>query len=158
MSFKLKTLVVAASTLALCSAAHALTARQVTDIIVQQGYHAPHGLELAAGVWHAKATAPDGKHVKLLVDNASGRLNVADYARPRGSHRRAGAYNRSGASTLSAQQIVAALQRAGYTNIHDLEYDRDDGYWEADARSPRGRKVELHIDPRTGRVLREKRD
>lgn len=58
-------------------------------------------------------------------------------------------------SALTAQQIVAALRNAGYTRITDLEYDRDDGYWEAEARNARGQKVDLYINATTGAVIRE---
>ena len=51
----------------------------------------------------------------------------------------------------------AALVQAGYTRIHDLDYDND-GYWEADAVNSRGERVELRVDQFSGAVLRENRD
>ena len=205
-------LIAAAATLAAAGAAHALTAAQTVDIIARNGYYAPHGLELTSGVWHAKVTAPSGKRVYALVDNASGAFSVIDPAALRNGHglpsaaqvvqtlqdagwsivqelefddglweaevRRAkgqpkyevyvhpvtlailndgGTPASSGTSmsALSAQQIIAALQSAGYRNIHDVEFD-DDGYWEADATNADGQCVELDINPTTGAVMREK--
>jgi hypothetical protein len=54
-------------------------------------------------------------------------------------------------------RIVEHLQKQGYTNVHDVEWD-DDGHWEVDAVNPAGRPVDLDIDPATGRIIREKLD
>lgn len=59
-------------------------------------------------------------------------------------------------TSLTAEQVTAKLQAAGYTNVHDVEYD--DGQWEADAVSADGRSVDLEIDPRTGAVTHESAD
>ena len=47
-------------------------------------------------------------------------------------------------------EIVSNLERAGYGRITDIEYD--DGRWEVKAFNE-GRRVELHVDPVTGRIL-----
>ena len=57
---------------------------------------------------------------------------------------------------LTAQQVVAALQAAGYRNVHDLEFEH--GRWEADAVNAAGQRVELHINPYTGAIERERLD
>ncbi|MCC6765867.1 MAG: PepSY domain-containing protein [Deltaproteobacteria bacterium] len=59
-------------------------------------------------------------------------------------------------SLLSFPEVTRIVEAAGYTHVHDLEYD--DGEYEADAISPAGVPVDLHIDPRDGRILREERD
>ena len=204
-------LIAAAVTLAAAGAAHALTAAQTVDVITHNGYYSPHDLELTAGVWHAKVTAPNGKRIYVLVDDASGKLDAVDPTKVRNGQlpnaaqvmqvlksagwtvvqelefdgglweaevRRAKgqpkyevyvhpitlailndggapASGGTGMSALTAQQIVAALQNAGYTNIHDVEFD-DDGYWEADATNRNGQCVELRVNPTTGAVMREK--
>ena len=55
---------------------------------------------------------------------------------------------------LSPDQIKSTLEAAGYTNVHDIEYD--DGRYEAEATSAAGTAVDLDIDPTTGKVTQEK--
>jgi uncharacterized membrane protein YkoI len=54
---------------------------------------------------------------------------------------------------MTAPQVRAALEAQGYTRINDVEFD--DGMWKADARSADGQRVELRIDPATGKVFPE---
>jgi hypothetical protein len=58
--------------------------------------------------------------------------------------------------TLSPAEITRKVEAAGYTNIHDLEYD--DGRWELEATSPAGVPVDLDVDAATGSILNEERD
>ena len=48
------------------------------------------------------------------------------------------------------------LATAGYTNVHDVDYE--DGIWNAEADDPTGKDVELKIDPSTGRVIGKEKD
>jgi|ADGO01.1.fsa_nt_gi hypothetical protein len=57
------------------------------------------------------------------------------------------------AQELDIKEIIAKLESAGYTKIRDIE--RDDGLWEVEATNSAGRRVELHIDPVSGKVLYE---
>lgn len=59
-------------------------------------------------------------------------------------------------SQLSPNQVKQKLEAAGYTNVHDIEYD--DGRYEAEATSKDGKPVELVIDPATGNVTSERPD
>ena len=54
---------------------------------------------------------------------------------------------------LTAPQVRASLEAQGYTGVNDVEFD--DGVWKADARSADGQRVELRIDPSTGKVYPE---
>ncbi|NLA68264.1 MAG: PepSY domain-containing protein [Gammaproteobacteria bacterium] len=60
-----------------------------------------------------------------------------------------------GDAPLTAPQVRAALEAQGYTDVNDIEFD--DGMWEADARSADGQRVDLRIDPATGKVYPEDR-
>ena len=53
-------------------------------------------------------------------------------------------------------RITAALEKRGYKNIHDVEVD--DGRFEADATSPAGYEVELELDMKSLKIVREHRD
>lgn len=52
---------------------------------------------------------------------------------------------------LTVTEVVQKAEQAGYTAIADVEFD--DGLWELDATAPDGRRVDLHMDPRTGEIL-----
>jgi hypothetical protein len=55
---------------------------------------------------------------------------------------------------LTASQIISLLENAGYTQITDVE--KDDGVWEVDAVSPKGERVEIDLDPVSGKIIRER--
>ena len=57
------------------------------------------------------------------------------------------------ASAMTAPQVRASLEAQGYTKVNDVEFE--DGVWKADARSADGQRVELRIDPATGKVYPE---
>ena len=52
--------------------------------------------------------------------------------------------------------MQAKLAAAGYTNVHDVDYE--DGIWNAEADDPEGNDVELKIDPVTGKVIGREND
>jgi len=52
--------------------------------------------------------------------------------------------------------VRARLSSAGYTNVHDVDYE--DGIWNAEADDPAGKDVELKIDPATGEVIGKEKD
>jgi uncharacterized membrane protein YkoI len=58
-------------------------------------------------------------------------------------------------NTMTAPQVRATLEAQGFTKVNDVEFD--DGMWKADARSADGQRVELRIDPATGKVFPEDR-
>ena len=51
---------------------------------------------------------------------------------------------------LTKAQVRAELTDQGYTHINDIKFG--DGVWKADARSAEGNRVEVRLDPKTGRV------
>jgi hypothetical protein len=54
---------------------------------------------------------------------------------------------------LSENAIRAAIAKAGYKEVRNLEFD--DGVWEADARGGNDRWTELKVGPVTGKVYPE---
>ncbi len=121
----------------------AIPAQQVRERVLAAGYVRITDLEFDDGFWEVEAVDRFGRKIDLVVHPTSGAiLNAPDDG---------------GATPLSAERIHAALTQAGYTRIHDLDYDSD-GYWEADAVNTRGERIELRVDPYTGAVLREQLD
>jgi len=57
---------------------------------------------------------------------------------------------------LTAKEVIAKLEEAGYRSITDIE--KDDGVWEVDAVNAAGERVEVDVDPVTGKILRERPD
>ncbi|MCK8786845.1 PepSY domain-containing protein [Roseomonas sp. NAR14] len=59
--------------------------------------------------------------------------------------------DRPGPDWISLERVTAILQAAGYGPVTGIE--ADDGRWEATAYRD-GRRFELHLDPRSGAILR----
>ncbi|MNR57716.1 hypothetical protein D3C85_1785500 [compost metagenome] len=59
-------------------------------------------------------------------------------------------------ANLSEADVRARLAAAGYTNVHDVDYE--DGIWNAEADDATGKDVELKIDPKTGKVIGKEKD
>lgn len=57
----------------------------------------------------------------------------------------------TGNGQMTTAEVMQAVERAGYTDIRDVEFD--DGLWEVEATGSDGRRVDLHIDPRNGEVI-----
>lgn len=116
-----------------------LSGSDILQRVERAGYSDVRDLEFDDGLWEVKARDGDGRPVELLVDPDSGAI-IDPRATP----------------ALGAEQIRGRLEALGYTGIHDIEYD--DGRWEVEAVNPSGQQVELKLDPRDGRILREKVD
>lgn len=116
-----------------------LTEAEVRAKIEAEGYTNVHDVEFDDGVWTADARSADGKRVDLSIDPRTGQV-FPDHQ----------------VSKLGKADIEARLATAGYSDVHDVEFD--DGVWKADARDSSGRKVELRLDPEEGRIIGEHRD
>lgn len=116
------------------AAAATLTEPQVRELLTKKGFTRIDDLEFEDGMWETDATSADGNRVDVRVDPATGQLFSEDLV-----------------STLSAEDIKARLTAAGYSNVHDVDYD--DGIWEADAERDDGKNVSIRVDPKDGRIL-----
>ncbi|ATD68621.1 peptidase M4 [Luteimonas chenhongjianii] len=54
---------------------------------------------------------------------------------------------------MTATQVRAALTEGGYTEIEDVEFE--EGVWKADAKDATGNKIDVRLDPATGRIYPE---
>ncbi|MFV0277440.1 MAG: PepSY domain-containing protein [Parahaliea sp.] len=124
--------------------------RGVIEHLRSLGYSRIREVELDQGFWEAEARNLAGFEVELILHPVTLEVlaEVSDGA---------GAYTSdAGASILTAEQVRDALRLAGYSNIHDLEFD--DGYWEAEATNSAGVRVDLKLDAGNGAVIRESLD
>jgi hypothetical protein len=112
---------------------------QVRQLLAGEGFTRIDKLEFEDGMWETDATSADGKRVDVRVDPNTGKV-----------------YADGVVSRLSEQDIKARLTAAGYSKVHDLDFD--DGIWEADAERADGSKVQLRVDPNDGRILGEEND
>jgi uncharacterized membrane protein YkoI len=121
------------------SAQDALTSAQVRTRLESQGYTKVNDVKFEDGVWKADARSANGNRVDVRIDPETGAV-----------------YPDEQVANLSEADVRAQLSAAGYTNVHDVDYE--DGIWNAEADDPAGKDVELKIDPDTGKVLGEEKD
>ncbi|RPE79941.1 PepSY domain-containing protein [Vulcaniibacterium tengchongense] len=120
------------------SAQAPLTEHQVRERLAAQGYTKVNDVKFD-GVWKADARSANGNRVDVRIDPQSGNV-----------------YPDEQVANLTERDVRARLAAAGYTNIHDVDYE--DGIWNAEADDPSGRDVELKIDPATGKVIGKEKD
>ena len=132
-------LVVAGVAGAKSPAPDALTEPQVRALLTEKGYTRIDDLDFEDGAWETDATSADGKRVDVRIDPATQRI-----------------YSDAMTSTLSEDDVKAKLTAAGYSKVHDVDFD--DGVWKAEAERADGNDVEIHLDPKDGRVLHVEND
>lgn len=120
-------------------AQESLTAPQVRAKLTEQGYTKINDLKFGDGVWKADARSANGNRVEVRVDPKTGNV-----------------YPDEQIANMSEADVHAALSAAGYTNVHDVDYE--DGIWNAEADDPAGKDVEVKIDPNTGKVIGKEKD
>jgi len=119
--------------------ASTLTGPQVRALLTEQGYTRIDDLDFEDGAWETDATSADGNRVDVRIDPSTKRV-----------------YAESLVSTLSEEDVKAKLTAEGYSKVHDVDFD--DGVWKAEAERADGNDVEIHLDPRDGRVIHVEND
>lgn len=117
----------------------ALTAAEVRAKLEAQGYTNINDVEFEDGVWSADARSADGNRVDLSINPSTGEI-----------------YPDEQVATLGKADVEAKLAAAGYTNVHDVEFEG--GVWKAEADDQTGKDVELRLDPNTGEVIGKAKD
>ncbi|WP_342316194.1 PepSY domain-containing protein [Lysobacter sp. FW306-1B-D06B] len=116
-----------------------LTEQQVRARLTEQGYTKINDVKFEDGVWKADAHSAQGASVDVRLDAKTGQV-----------------YPGKQVANLSEADVRARLSAAGYTNVHDVDYDN--GIWNAEADDPAGKDVELKLDPATGKVIGKEKD
>lgn len=119
-------------------AASPMTEADVRASLAAQGYTEVNDVEFKEGVWTADGKSADGNHVEMKID-ANGKVIPDDNV-----------------ATISKDQIIIKVQDAGYTKVHDVDFEG--GVWKAEAVDSKGHDVELKLDPNDGHILGSEND
>ena len=119
-------------------AASPLTETDVRALLAAAGYTEVNDVKFVEGVWTADGKSADGNHVEVKVDAAGKIIPDAKVA------------------NITKDQIVIKMQDAGYTKVHDVEFEG--GVWKAEAVDSNGKDVEVKLDPNDGHILGSKQD
>jgi hypothetical protein len=115
-----------------------MTEADVRALLANQGYSEVNDVEFKEGVWTADGKSADGNHVEVKVD-ATGKI-IPD------AH----------VATITKDQIIIKMQEAGYTKVHDVDFEG--GVWKAEGVDSNGKDVEVKLDPDDGHILGSEND
>lgn len=116
-----------------------MTEPQVRQILADKGYTRIDDLDFEDGMWETDATSANGNRVDVRVNPRTGEV-LADNM----------------VSTLSEADVKAKLAAAGYSKVHDVDFD--DGMWKAEAEESNGNDVEIHLDANSGEIVHVEND
>ena len=116
-----------------------LTEAQVRTQLEAQGFTKVNDVKFEDGVWKADARSADGNRVDVRMDAATGKVFPDEQV-----------------ANLTEADVRAKLATAGFTNVHDVDYE--DGIWNAEADDPQGKDVEVKLDPKNGKVIGKEKD
>jgi uncharacterized membrane protein YkoI len=119
-------------------AASPLTETDVRQLLTTAGYTEVNDVKFKEGVWTADGKSADGNHVEVKVD-ASGKI-IPD----------------AKVANITKDQIIVKMQDAGYTKVHDVDFEG--GVWKAEAVDSNGKDVEVKLDPNDGHILGSEQD
>ena len=112
----------------------------IASTLQAAGYAEVREIEFDDGLWEAEVRRANGLWGEVAVDPSTG--EVFDVQSPR--------------ALIALPAVLAALERAGYREIRDIE--RDGALWDAEALDPTGARVELHVSGYDGRVVSARPD
>ena len=107
--------------------------------IEAQGYTKINDIQFDDGTWTADARSADGNRVELRMDAKTGEVFPDELV-----------------ANLGKDDVKAQLAAAGWSNVHDIDWD--DGVWKAEADDANGRDFEVRLDPKTGRIIGTEKD
>ena len=117
----------------------ALKEPQVRALLTEKGYTNSDDHDFEDGMWETDATSANGDRVDVRINPASGDVMAEKLV-----------------SDLSENDVKAKLTAAGYSKIHDVDFD--DGVWKAEAERADGNDVEIHLAANTGEIIHVEND
>jgi hypothetical protein len=120
-------------------AASPMTETDVRAAMGAEGYTEINDVKFTEGVWTADAKSADGNHVEVKLDATTGKIIPDEHV-----------------AKISKDEVIVKVQAAGYTNVHDVDFEG--GVWKVEANDSAGNDVELKVDPDNGRILGSEKD
>jgi hypothetical protein len=120
-------------------AASPMTEVDVRALMGAEGYTEINDVKFTEGVWTADAKSADGNHVEVKLDATTGKIIPDEHV-----------------AKISKDEVIVKVQAAGYTNVHDVDFEG--GVWKVEANDSAGNDVELKVDPDNGRILGSEKD
>ncbi len=117
----------------------ALKEPQVRALLAEKGYTRIDDLDFEDGMWETDATSANGDRVDVRVNPTTGEVIAEKLV-----------------SSLSEADVKAKLAAAGYSKVHDVDFD--DGVWKAEAERADGNDVEIHLSADTGEIIHVEND
>lgn len=112
---------------------------QVRQLLQEAGYTRVDDLDFEDGMWETDATSANGNRVDVRINPADGSITADDLV-----------------SGMSENDVKAKLAAAGYSKIHDVDFD--EGMWQAEAERADGNKVEVHLGANSGEIIHVEND
>jgi hypothetical protein len=116
-----------------------MTETDVRAAMGAEGYTEINDVKFSEGVWTADAKSADGNHVEVKLDATTGKIIPDEHV-----------------AKISKDEVIVKVQAAGYTNVHDVDFEG--GVWKVEANDSAGNDVELKVDPDNGRILGSEKD
>ncbi len=118
---------------------------EIVEQLEQQGYGPFTEVSFDDGYWEVEAYKQEAPY-ELAVDARSGRIL---------SEHRDDAEPRPPRDSQPLSRLLRTLNTAGYHAISEVSFERR--YWEVESLRADG-KHEIHVDPKTGEVINDRRD
>lgn len=134
---------------------------EVRTIIVKEGYGDPITVVRDGDLWRAKSINTRTKgEVTVFVDADGKVLGAADVARRRITTTTTSTTVTTTPPTpapppapVTEATVEAAVIKAGFHNVHDIDMLDNKGVWKAEADDSAGEDYELHVDAMTGLIV-----
>lgn len=141
----LATMLLGASVAAGVAIENAKPMREVAAALEEAGYSPIVDLSMDDGVWEAEAYR-DGKALELTVDPQTAEVLT---------EHRDDAEQKPPQDAVELSELLGSLEEAGFSDVTEASFERR--YWEVEA-SQGGDRLELHVDPRTAKVVSQRAD
>lgn len=134
---------------------------EVRTIIVKEGYGDPITVVRDGDLWRAKSINTRTKgEVTVFVDADGKVLGAADVARRRitttttsTSVTTTPTMPAPAPAPVTQATVEAAVIKAGFHNVHDIDMLDNKGVWKAEADDSAGEDYELHVDAMSGLIV-----
>jgi uncharacterized membrane protein YkoI len=118
---------------------------ELLEILDEKGYGPVIEVSFDDGVWEVEVYKGDAA-LEVSVDPAKGEII---------SEHRDDGDPKPPTDAMPLAKVIAALERAGYTDLNDISFERRS--WEVEATRD-NQKIELRVDAKDGRVISDRVD